>query len=292
MIIQFISEEDRIAAELIQKTTGGILNKGYIDPSALNDDIICIGGQYANSMYAAFMNLNVFDEITEGTPGTVFVRSYGDFNAYAAAGWDRSGTIAAAEWIFLNGLPASDTIAGDIGELTLISIPINSNQTVLDAVNNAVDDIRTNVTIAISSFFNVRYLNLSGTNLEILLQRENMNLSGWNWPVILGIIGGAIMIGIGIWIALPLLIGTGGLVVGATLIANIWTGIRSSAKEDMQEIIDYKLSKGYSLEDAKEEAEAYRPFDVGEIAKYAILAGGLGVGGYFLAKGLISKRGD
>ncbi len=299
MIIQYESAEDQLAAELIQKKIGGNLHFGSVDPNSLNEDIVIVGGwpdhSYgypgANQTYRDFAALGIIPYLFVGDPGYVYVGTHLGYNVYAAAGWGRSGTIAAAEYIYLNSLPEIDTLAGDLGELHIVSIPINPK--VLGTVSSALSQIETQVIDAVSGFYTVREITLADNNLEILL-RSDVALGLFDWRILLGWIAGAVMIALGIF-AGPAIIITlvvaGGLTIAATVIYSFVTGITQQAVESLQEVIDYKTSKGFTLEDAKEEANAFRLPSTKDIIKYAILLGGLGVGGYFIMQGIIQKRG-
>lgn len=279
MIIQYASDEDKLAAELIQRKIGGSIYRGYIDPAALSDNIVMVGGQIANPTYNAFMNLGILPEVTEGTPGTVFVSSYSGYNVYACAGWDRTGTIAAAEYVYLNGLPVSSVIAGDIGELYFYEIRLREAMPgAFSGLISKLTQFRANISDKLPPGYSIDYANLNDNTLEILIRKDvgAMDLVVSISFLIL-IILALVALSIFVW------------VVGIS-VSKIVGGITESiAKKNASELLDEKYRSGEITYDQyiKGMETLWGKIDWKNIILWAILLAGIGIGSYFVIKGLM-----
>ncbi len=280
MIIQYASDEDQLAANLIQKRISGSIYRGYIDPNTLSEDIIVIGGQIANSTYAAFVTAGVLPTITAGTPGTVFVASYGGYNVYAVAGDLRTGTIAAAEYVYLNGLPSSTTIAGDIGELYFYEIILK--ETIPGAFNNLISKLAplgTNISTLLPTGHSVDYVNLNVNTLEILI-RKDVGVASLFEPtttffvlIILSLVALAIFV----WVA-------------GISIQKIVGGITETiVKKNASDLLDEKYRAGeITYEEYLKGMEVlWGVIDWKNILLWSLLIAAIGVGSYFVVKGFM-----
>ena len=287
MIIQYASDEDRLAAELIQKKIGGAIYKGYIDPATFSDSIVIVGGQIANSTYAAFVNAGVLPSLGENTPGTVFVSSYRGYNVYACAGDLRTGTIAAAEYVFLNGFPSSTTVAGNIAGLKLITIPLRNNSTLLSKTAQELDNIMGAANSLMPSGYHIDELTLSGTKLEALIRETGLAL-GTTAMTIVAIIIGAIVFLVGLFTGYSYLLAIGGIIAGAAALTNIFTSSTGKVIPGINDFFNAMVDAGVPAEEAAQ--IAYKmfkqsSFGIKEILTWATLIAAVGVGGYFLVKG-------
>lgn len=282
MIIQYVSPEDKLGAELIQKALGGTVYRGYIDPNALNDSVILVGGQVANSMYQQFVNLGVLPEIFIGDPGKVFVASYRGYRVYACAGAERSNTMAAAEWIFLNGLPASTTIAGDVGELYFGKIILK--EMIPGAFNGIISNYSRFMAYIgnhLPTGYHIDYTGLNGNILEVLIRKERGALSLFEPTItfIVLVILALVSLAVAIY------------VVGVTFQKIVSGTVETVAKKNASNILDEKFKNGEITYDEyiKGVRMLWGSVDWKNILLWALLIGAIGVGGYYLAKGLIPK---
>ncbi len=282
MIIQYESAEDRLAAELIQKKIGGTLHFGSINPNSLNDDIVLIGGytQYpwggANTSYGQFALLGVVPYLVGEEPGYIYVGTYRGYNVYGVCGWERTGTIAAAEWIYLNRLPTSNQLAGNIGELILHEITLS------EKLPGGFGEVLTRITQLTSEINNrlptgyfVDAITLNGNVLEILVRSNTPALAIPFIPI--GIMVAIILVGLGIFI---------GIIKWTSKDIKTAEAQIKSQQELMSECME-KYNCQYA-EDIKAMFPDTRT-DLQKYIMYAVLIAGMGVGGYFVFKGITKK---
>ena len=106
LVIQYWGDGDKPAAELIQKTVGGKLYKGFIDPYTLKTDLVIVGGQQINPTYAILEGIHVLPTITEEDHChrvITFVPSWQGHRVWGVASWFTEDTYASAEWIAQHG---------------------------------------------------------------------------------------------------------------------------------------------------------------------------------------------
>jgi hypothetical protein len=107
--VQYGSSSDFQAASKLANALGWEL----IFDSNLNlnefSDLIVVGGQFANPLYAQFVAEGIFRNLTEADTGIqIQVRQKGDTKIYGVAGWSGNDTLASAQYIVDVGLPEAD----------------------------------------------------------------------------------------------------------------------------------------------------------------------------------------
>ena len=285
MIINYYSSEDRLAAELIQKKIGGSITRAIIDPrtSSPTDNILIIGGQYSTPTYNNFMLAGILPEITEGTPGTIFVTSNQGYGVYACAGWERTGTIAAAEYIYRYGLPSSSIVAGDIGELYLYEIRLReATPGAFIDLTSKLTQIGANVSNKLPSGYSVDFTGFNNTTLTILIRKDvgAMALFEPTISFFVLIILGLVALAVLVW------------VVGITINTIVSGATESIAKKGASDLLDEKYRNGEITYDEyiKGIETLWGKVDWKNIILWAILLAGVGVGGYFIMTGLKKKK--
>ena len=284
MLIQYDSNADRLAAELIRKRIGGNITRAIIDPriSSPTDDILIVGGQYANPTYNNFMLAGILPEITEGTSGTVFVASNQGYNVYACAGWERTGTIAASEYVYINGLPSSTTIAGDIGELYFYEIILK--ETIPGAFPNLISKLTqlgANISNRLPSGYSVDYVGLNANNLEVLIRKDVgvMALFEPTTSFFVLIVLALVALAVFVWVVA---ISVNKIVGGVT---------ETVAKKNASDILDQKYQDGeITYEEYIEGIKTlWGVIDWKNIILWSALIAAIGVGGYFVVKAFMPR---
>lgn len=112
IIVQYADPGDFDAAKLIKDAIKPkqFIN-GFHDPLTTLKDMVVVGGQMINPVYAILENNGVFPAITEDQAGTgfIFVRTAFGHKFYGVAGWLASDTLRAAQYIKnLGSLPTQD----------------------------------------------------------------------------------------------------------------------------------------------------------------------------------------
>lgn len=111
IIEQYQDASDFEAADVIRdKIKPAIFIQGFVDPFSTTKDMVIVGGQMVNPVYALLENNGVFPAIEESMQGTgfIFVRQAYGHTYYGVAGWLAADTMAAANFIASAGLPTQD----------------------------------------------------------------------------------------------------------------------------------------------------------------------------------------
>ena len=108
-IIQWYSDDEDQAAKIIKKKLSPKQSvQGWMDVRGLTKPLIVVGAQMANPVYGDLVNLGVMPEITAGDTGHIYVKSFSGQTIYGVVGDSAQDTLAAANYIKENGLPATD----------------------------------------------------------------------------------------------------------------------------------------------------------------------------------------
>lgn len=112
VVLQYYGASDVEAAKVIKDAIRPKkFVQGYVDPLITTKDMIIVGSQMVNPVYALLVENGVFPAVTQAQAGTgfIYVRQAFGHTFYGVGGWLAADTMKAANYIKnAKALPTSD----------------------------------------------------------------------------------------------------------------------------------------------------------------------------------------
>lgn len=284
-------------AQALASRFNGYIIWGKIDLSQIREDIIIIGGQEANQNYNWLVQQGYVPSIRSETTGfgSIFYLKLFNHNIWVMTGWSVEDTQAAGMYAINMGLPYVSRV-----------IPLSPNKEVIQVnfpyatisginlLDSRIGDILLQVTNKIGDYgFIDGWVDKQGKNLFILRNKIQLRLIAVADDIVVAVI-----------IAIAAIIGL--IILGVVFFVSMHeyqiterAKIRSETVEGiisnpaLSEDEKTKLIKAYYSGEKKIMQQETKVYDILTIIKWSILIAAIGVGGYYLSKGiapLIKKK--
>lgn len=160
-------------AQAIQNKYGGFVTQQFVDVTTLTEDLVVIGGQEANPVYADLVNRGLVPTLRPSTTdfGSIFYFIYSGHKVWVCSGWSFEGTSVVISWILDKGFPLVDRIipfAND-KEVLQLNFP-NASESGLISLRDNLSSVINFVTERTSVPIIDTWVDVDGRNLFILKQ--------------------------------------------------------------------------------------------------------------------------
>lgn len=278
-----------IAQALASRFNGHII-WGQIDLSQIIEDIIIVGGQLANQTYNWLVQQGYVPSLKSTTIGfgSIFYLKLFNHDVWIMTGWSKEDTEAAGMYAIEMGLPYVSRVIPltPTKEVIQVNFPY-ATSTGMNLLNSNIGDILLQVTNKIGDYGLIDgWVDKQGKNLFILREKSALRLVAIADDIIVAII-----------IAIASIIGL--IILGGIFFVSFHdyqltsrSKIRSGTVEeilqnpDLTEDEKIEAIKQYYKGETKIMKQETKVYDILDIIKWSILIAAIGIGGYYLSKGI------
>ncbi len=281
-----------IAQALASKFNGHVV-WGEIDLAQITEDIIIVGGQLANQTYNWLVQQGFVPSLRQETAGfgSIFYLKLFGRNVWVMTGWDVQDTGAAGTYAINMGLPYVSRVIPLTSTKQVIQVNFPySTQAGMDLLDSRIGDVLIGVTNRIGDFGLIdAWVDKQGKNLFILRDKSALRLVAIADDVLV-----AFMIIVGSVIGLIVLSALGWKWISTvhdkevTERAEIRSSIVQDINDDPTTTAEEKeaLIRAYYTGEKKIMQQETKGNDIFTVIKWALLIAAIGVGGYFVMKGI------
>ena len=278
-----------IAQALASRFNGSII-WGQIDLSQITEDIIIVGGQLANQTYNWLVQQGFVPALRPETAefGSIFYLKLFGRNVWVMTGWDVGDTEAAGTYAINMGLPYVSRVIPLTAakEVIQVNFPY-STQAGIDLLDSRIGDVLLGVTNRIGDYGLIDgWVDKQGKNLFILRDKNALRL-----VVIADSVLVAMIITVASIIGLIIL----GVVFYVTVHEYNITERAKIRSDTVQDILDDPTTTAEEKEDLLDSyykgekkimQQETKAGDIFTVIKWSLLIAAIGVGGYYLSKGI------
>ncbi len=285
------ADPDLPIAQALASRFNGYVIWGEIDLSQITEDSIIVGGQLANQTYNWLVQQGFVPALKPTTTGfgSIFYLQLFEHNVWVMTGWSKEDTEAAATYAINMGLPYVSRVIPLTADKEVIQVNFPyASSAGIDLLDSRIGEVLIGVTNRIGTYGLIdAWVDKQGKNLFILKNKSELRLVVIADDVLVALIItvasiiGLIILGVIFYITVHEYNQTERARLRSNTVQDIIDNPTYTAEEKEALIAEYYKGEKKIM---KQETKLY---DIFAIIKWSLLIAAIGIGGYYLSKGIV-----